>query len=269
MKVILSRKGFDSGYGGQPSPILPDGTLLSFPIPIQGESINYGELFYNGKSYNDIIRELKPKTKKLQPATTLHLDPDLRRDIYPHRAENWKPIFGQSEAAQGALRNSNVTINDLFLFFGWFRQTELVNRKFQYKKGSPDLHVIYGYLQIGEIYTDIKTFPEYAKFHPHAAESYMNMKNNCIYVASEKLSFTEDLNGADILKYKTNLVLTKDNMSRSKWSLPSFFRNLNITYHDQNSFKENYFQSAARGQEFVIEENNNILDWAKTLILDN
>ena len=33
MKVILSRKGFDSQYGGMPSPILPDGTLLSLPIP--------------------------------------------------------------------------------------------------------------------------------------------------------------------------------------------------------------------------------------------
>jgi len=33
MKVILSRKGFDSSYGGCPSPILPDGTLLSLPIP--------------------------------------------------------------------------------------------------------------------------------------------------------------------------------------------------------------------------------------------
>jgi len=33
MKIILSRKGFDSSYGGCPSPILPDGTLLSLPIP--------------------------------------------------------------------------------------------------------------------------------------------------------------------------------------------------------------------------------------------
>ena len=33
MKVILSRKGFDSSNGGCPSPILPDGTLLSLPIP--------------------------------------------------------------------------------------------------------------------------------------------------------------------------------------------------------------------------------------------
>ncbi|RIE11762.1 hypothetical protein SMC3_08215 [Candidatus Cryosericum hinesii] len=33
MRVILSRKGFDSGYGGWASPILPDGRMLSLPIP--------------------------------------------------------------------------------------------------------------------------------------------------------------------------------------------------------------------------------------------
>lgn len=33
MKVVLSRKGMDSRAGGIPSPILPDGMLLSLPIP--------------------------------------------------------------------------------------------------------------------------------------------------------------------------------------------------------------------------------------------
>ncbi len=31
MKIILSRKGFDSANGGQASPILPDGTML-YPL---------------------------------------------------------------------------------------------------------------------------------------------------------------------------------------------------------------------------------------------
>ena len=35
MKVILSRKGMDSESGRVASPILPDGTLLSLPIPIE------------------------------------------------------------------------------------------------------------------------------------------------------------------------------------------------------------------------------------------
>ena len=39
MKIILSRKGFDSGYGGMPSPILPNGIMLSMPIPSNGFKI--------------------------------------------------------------------------------------------------------------------------------------------------------------------------------------------------------------------------------------
>ena len=47
MKVILSRKGFDSMNGSCPSPIMPDGTLLSMPIPSDDEA-NYDDLYYNG-----------------------------------------------------------------------------------------------------------------------------------------------------------------------------------------------------------------------------
>lgn len=49
MKVILSGKGFDSSYGGQASPILPDGTLLSLPIPSY-ELIGYDDLFAHEKN---------------------------------------------------------------------------------------------------------------------------------------------------------------------------------------------------------------------------
>ena len=33
MKIILSRKGFDSANGGIVSPIFEDGAMISFPIP--------------------------------------------------------------------------------------------------------------------------------------------------------------------------------------------------------------------------------------------
>jgi hypothetical protein len=46
MKVILSRKGFDSASGGMPSPILPDGTLISLPIPCDrpGSGVPYASI---------------------------------------------------------------------------------------------------------------------------------------------------------------------------------------------------------------------------------
>ena len=39
-KVILSRKGFDSKYGGKPSPIFNDGNIFSLPIPQNSISPN-------------------------------------------------------------------------------------------------------------------------------------------------------------------------------------------------------------------------------------
>ena len=44
MKVILSRKGFDTKSGGFASPIFPDGSCFS--IPILGK--------YNKKRYNEL-----------------------------------------------------------------------------------------------------------------------------------------------------------------------------------------------------------------------
>ena len=64
MRVILSRKGFDSQYGGMPSPILPDGTLLSLPIPSKTDmETKYRDLYYGNSSYYDIIHTLSPNNK--------------------------------------------------------------------------------------------------------------------------------------------------------------------------------------------------------------
>ena len=48
-RVILSRKGFDSKYGGRPSPIFKNGDIFSLPIPQKGRSPKkYKELEFNG-----------------------------------------------------------------------------------------------------------------------------------------------------------------------------------------------------------------------------
>jgi len=33
MKIIFSKKGFDTSFGKKPSPIFPDGSMISLPIP--------------------------------------------------------------------------------------------------------------------------------------------------------------------------------------------------------------------------------------------
>ena len=118
MKVILSRKGFDNQYGGQPSPILPDGTLLSFPIPEKNEKIKFSEIFYDGKSYLDIIKELN-KSTQIKDNYVCHLDPDIRF-IKERNIKNWRPLFGQASSALGHLDKQGVGIEDVFLFFWKF-----------------------------------------------------------------------------------------------------------------------------------------------------
>ena len=264
MKIILSRKGFDSKFGGQPSPIMPDGTLLSLPIPNRNESILFNDLNYKGKSYYDIIIELKP-TSEIDDDHFCHLDPDLREDVYP-RSASWQPLFGQADSAQGHLNSQGVSLGDVFLFFGTFRQTEEINGKLHYKKNSKEEHIIFGYMQIGAIYNDSHFFPKEIAYHPHAKSLFTEKKSNCIYAATNELSFIPSTKGAGCFKFDKKLILTKDGYSKSRWDLPDFFKNLNISYHTKDSFKEEFFQSVAIGQEFVIDANDQVIEWVKNLL---
>ena len=65
MKIILSRKGFDSANGGTASPVMPDGTLLSLPIPGGDHCEKFNVLFYKGQSYSEIWNSLKSVFNKM------------------------------------------------------------------------------------------------------------------------------------------------------------------------------------------------------------
>lgn len=267
MKVILSRKGFDSSYGGCPSPILPDGTMVSMPIPGGGSNCNYADLnFPDGESYYDVWNYLKPKGIKVD---TCHLDPDIRRGIRKE-CDGWKPAFGQCGAAQGHLNNYGIEVGDLFLFFGWFRKVETVEGRLRYVKGEPRIHAIYGYLQIGTILKgeDVKKCP----WHPH---SQFTEVNNTIYVATDTLKIGGrelGLPGAGTLRYSDELVLTAPGLSHSRWKLIDVLADkaISLSYHDkENCIRKGYFQSAARGQEFVFAECKKVNDWAERLIIND
>ena len=126
MKIILSRKGFDSSSGGGSSPILPDGTLLSLPIPDEDAGLKYAELQTGfGLSYYDLLKQLGDK--KLTPNDEAHLDPDIVKNVLP-RKTGWKACFGQSNQSQSHLENNQVGKGSLFLFFGRFSKTEKSKR---------------------------------------------------------------------------------------------------------------------------------------------
>lgn len=48
MKIILSRREFDSSSGSCASPILPDGQMISFPIPAAREQRSLAEMNRHG-----------------------------------------------------------------------------------------------------------------------------------------------------------------------------------------------------------------------------
>lgn len=274
MKVILSRKGFDSSFGGYPSPILTNDRLLSLPIPSSDET-RYSDLMINEtKTYYDVMSELKPyiryrkKSHKITQNTRCHLDPDLYRNIL-QRNVGWKPCFGQINQSQSHLSNEGVNINDLFLYFGWFKKTIIKNDQIRFDSSASDLHVIFGYLQIGDIIqvNSNTNVPNWMKIHPHACnEDRKKISNNTIYVAREKVTWNENINGAGVFKFNDELILTKKGFTRSKWDLPNYFKNVRISRHSKKSWNEDYFKSVDIGQEFVIEENDNINNWAKNLI---
>jgi len=113
MKIILSRKGFDSASGGVASPILPDGSLLTLPIPDPSGTVSFGEFRPHGVNLAQVAHDLT--RGRLSADTRVHLDPDLEASSLA-RLDGWRPAFGQCSAAQGHLERFNVGVGDLFLF---------------------------------------------------------------------------------------------------------------------------------------------------------
>ena len=263
MKVILSRKGFDSQYGGSPSPILPDGGIVSIPIPDNRDQIHYSDLgFDDNNNYEDLLKQLGIYKRYL--SRICHLDPDLCKHVYK-RKSGWKPIFGQIDTSQSHLYNENVGKGDLFLFFGSFRKTIIVNKKLTFDENSPEIHAIFGYLQIEKAMKE--NFPEWMKYHPHASATFrLNNISNTIYVSRDTVTWDNRIPGAGSLRFHKGLVLTKEGCSKSKWDLdPNIFKDVKISYHPK-PWTNGYFQSTAKGQEFVIQDNEKVEEWAKSLI---
>lgn len=279
MKVILSRKGCDSDFGGIPGIIMPDNRIVYIPIPGDDfETISYHEVNAGIGQGNlcDVIKQVSKNMKmngrklELDSETKCHLDPDLNYDMYP-RKDGWRGCFGQADAAQTVLRKAGVAQEDLFLFFGWFNRTFYdENGRLKFCKGQ-GIHMIFGWLQIEEvIYTHERPVPEWLKYHPHAIQRRLNRLSNCIYTGKERLSWNSGIKGYGIFpKANDTLILTKRGYSRSKWNLPENFSDISITYHKKTSWKENYFQSAYRGQEFVFEEHEAVELWAREIIENN
>jgi hypothetical protein len=262
MKLILSRKGFDSANGGCPSPIL-DGLLCSLPIPDSGAPTTYAEISsFNGSSIAPMVEDLT--RGRVRRSDRAHLDPDLRHDAIARTAE-WRPIFGQAAAAQSHLARHEVGCGDLFLFFGCFRRAEKVGGGFRFVRDAPKLHVIFGWLQIARVSratSELAIEIPWAEGHPHLTAPG-RYKNNTLYFASDRLSSVSlKTRGAGTFdRIRPELILTKTESNCSVWQLPRWFDPNGrpaLSYHSKparwtecdNSMR---LQSVGRGQEFVLD----------------
>lgn len=268
MKIILSRKGFDCTNGRCASPIMPDGTMLSLPIPSEDDLL-FSDCAYNGLGYDTIVKQLQPKYEYIN----CHLDPDIRPGVRKKSAKNWEPAFGQCDTAQAYLSNCGVGEGDLFLFFGRFRAVEYKENKLRYIKGShaedfyksSDLHVIFGYLQVGKVLTEEESIRAYP-WHPHSKNS--GLKNNAIYIPTARLSFDSSLPGYGVFNFSKSLVLTKEGCSMAVWNENPVYLPDAIYANRRNSAKNGGLFYKGIWQEIVLKETPDAENWAKSIILD-
>ncbi len=279
MKIILSRKGFDQGSGGGPSPIFPDGTMVSLPIPDGRTARRYADIRHSSWDIGEVVRDMS--SGKYGARSYVHLDPDLERDR-ALRIEGWRPAFGQTGAAQSHLAGMGVGQGDLFLFFGWFADIERSDAgRWKRQRGGRSVHAIHGWMQVGEVIDLQSGDPANWSHHPWLA-SHPHVgrgpeRGNTIYIATERLKLptveSPDLEGGGHFETAGDeLVLSAaGSKHKSVWSMPDFFdpeSGRRLSYHtdlrrwsrDIDGLK---LRTVGRGQEFVIDvgEDNAALSW--------
>ncbi|WP_435198919.1 hypothetical protein [Qipengyuania sp. 902] len=219
MRIIFSRKGFDSASGGGPSPIV-DGRPVSLPIPAGAASrTSYGDLGLGELAH-------AASRGKHGADDLCHHDPMF--------TDEGTCLFGQVGAAQTHLANRRVGVGDVFLFFGLFRAD-----------GCDPHHCIFGYLEVEEVIALANGVPEWLVDHRHPHALAMHGKNDTIYAGPGRVA----ARASDALR------LTVPEGPPSLWGRPDWLRKGGLSYHDRADrwLRGGRLRSVARGQEFVAE----------------
>lgn len=223
MKIIFSRKGFDSGAGGVPSPII-DGRPISLPIPTRHRS----ETTYADLGLSEIVEAAT--RGRIAGTSFCHHDPMF---------EGGRCAFGQTGAAQAHLANNGVGIGDVFLFFGLFAEPE----------GRDRHHRLFGYLQVEQVIplgahpiADDQP-PGFSRRHPHTLGEWN--PNNTLYIGPGQVTGTA----------RDELRLSRPGGAASRWRIPAWLHEAGLTYHARADRWEgtDTLNVAARGQEFVSD----------------
>lgn len=279
MKIIFSRKGFDTGSGGSPSPIFSDGKILSLPIPDKQSLIAYRDIIWNNYNVGEIVESMTQG--KIKSNYRAHLDPDINSEsILRHK--NWQPIFGQVGSSQGHLRNQGVGSGDLFLFFGLFQDAIVDGGKVKLNSKSSPKHIIWGWFQVERSIAvdeaDLSQF-EWATYHPHFHRK--PDRSNTVYLAKRNLDIRgldrKNISGAGgFSRFSSKLQLTACGERASVWKLPlwmmptdevselSYHRDLK-RWNRRNGYA--LLQTVGRGQEFVLNcsHSSEAMQWVSSL----
>jgi hypothetical protein len=233
MKLIFSRKGFDSASGGAPSPII-EGEPRSLPIPTG----RYGsETRYSIAGFGEIVERVT--RGRILASCLCHEDPMFC---------NGRWAFGQCGAAQSHLKKNKVGGGDVFLVYGLFALG-----------GRDRHHRIFGYLEVEEV-RHLGRAPSkndnpkgFERRHPHTLGEWN--ANNTLYLGSG-------------FKARTSppcLRLSKPGAPPSVWKVPAWLKEAGLTYNT-NPIRwacDGELRVASRGQEFVsdIGEQAAPLEW--------
>lgn len=235
MRVIFSRKGFDSGSGGFPSPII-SGAPISLPIPTRRHSPDTYASLGLGALVERVSRG------------------KIARDRYCHHDPQYADgrwAFGQTGGANTHLLKQGVAIGDVFLFFGLFADD----------RGRDRHHRIFGYMRIDQVHV-IGADPTGASImgferHPHLVGDWND--NNTIYVGA----------GARASSAPPILRLTSPGGATSRWRVPPWLQDTGLTWHgDPTRWSvAGELQTVGRGQEFVtdIGDRPEALAWLDTI----
>lgn len=222
MRIIFSRKGFDSTSGGAPSPIV-DGRPIPLPIPARDRSVTS----YAALGLGPVAEQA---TRGRIAATDLcHDDPMFAGGLC------W---FGQSGAAQSHLARHGVGPGDVFLFFGLYAHPRTGERH----------HRIFGYMRVlcGGAPDMIRRDPNWQeppRAHPHDLGDWGRL--NALYHGPGRLA----CNASPLLR------LTRDAGPLCHWRVPAWLRQRGLTYHTRAERwpRRGEMIAVSRGQEFVCD----------------
>lgn len=221
MRIIFSRKGFDTGSGGAASPIVA-GCPTSLPIPTRHRSVTT----YDDLGLGEIVERVT--RGRISRDHLCHEDPMFA---------NGECLFGQCGAAQSHLRNMNVGVDDVFLFFGLFSDEETGERH----------HRIFGYLKIDEVISPVtRDLGELYRPHPHTIGEWN--ENNTIYRGVGMVAGNDH----------SELRLTQSGGPLKKWVVPDWLRSTGLSYHrnPERWLHDCRLEIVSRGQEFVADIGN-------------